>query len=412
MGPPGAGKTKTVAVLLLEFRKNNRRALTYAPTNTAIMQKLEKLFSNKEEEDEEEEAVMENNVEYKKLLKGRNDWVLTVMAPLETLVIDEAAQLKECEAALPLQVPSIKHAILIGDECQLPAVVESKIADEAGIERSLFERLSSLGYKKHLLNVQHRMHPSISYFPNSKFYSNQISDGPNVKTKAYGKKFLHGPMFGSYSFIDINVGKEEKDGITHSWKNMVEVDVVVKIIQNLFKACVHSKEKISIGVISPYSAQVAAIEEKIGRDYSNCNRFNVKVCSIDGFQGGEEDIIIISRLVDRSDSIWEELALDAINRSFCYQADEDKDLANAMASWKMDTKIYINDLAVGKSSNLQKTNPFEHENELLNMDDDALEMFEGSITHPRAKKLLLTLPSISQYSSHDDNSYEDEEDGN
>lgn len=78
----------------------------------------------------------------------------------------------------------------------------------------------------------------------------------------------------------------------------------------------------------------------------------------------------------------------------------------------MDAKICINDLAVEKSSNLQKKNPFEHENELLDMDDDALEMFEGPITHPRAKKLLLTLLSISQYYSHDDNSYEDEEDRN
>lgn len=99
----------------------------------------------------------------------------------------------------------------------------------------MFERLSSLGYKKHLLNVQYRMHPSISCFPNSKFYSNKISDCPNVKTKAYVKKFLDAPMFGSYSFIDINYGREEKDGITLSWKNMVEVDVVVQIIHKLYK---------------------------------------------------------------------------------------------------------------------------------------------------------------------------------
>ena len=84
------------------------------------------------------------------------------------------------------------------------------------------------------------MHPSISYFPNSKFYANKILDGPNVKTKAYEKKFLHGPMFGSYSFIDINEGKEEKDGITQSWKNMVEVDVVGKIIHNLYKGTIIS----------------------------------------------------------------------------------------------------------------------------------------------------------------------------
>uniref|UniRef100_A0A0A0LU39 DNA2/NAM7 helicase-like C-terminal domain-containing protein n=2 Tax=Cucumis sativus TaxID=3659 RepID=A0A0A0LU39_CUCSA len=49
----------------------------------------------------------------------------------------------------------------------------------------------------------------------------------------------------------------------------------------------------SIGVVSPYSAQVVTIQRKIGKKY-NCNGFNVKVSSVDGFQGGVEDIIIIS----------------------------------------------------------------------------------------------------------------------
>ncbi|KAL0546365.1 hypothetical protein IC582_016273 [Cucumis melo] len=49
------------------------------------------------------------------------------VAPLETLVMDEAVQLKECESAIPLQFPAIKHAILFGDECELPAMVESKV---------------------------------------------------------------------------------------------------------------------------------------------------------------------------------------------------------------------------------------------------------------------------------------------
>ena len=49
------------------------------------------------------------------------------MEPLTVLVIDEAAQLKECESTIPLQLPGVKHAILVGDECQLPAMVNSKV---------------------------------------------------------------------------------------------------------------------------------------------------------------------------------------------------------------------------------------------------------------------------------------------
>lgn len=46
---------------------------------------------------------------------------------MELLVVDEAAQLKECESTIPLQLPGLRHAILVGDERQLPALVKSKV---------------------------------------------------------------------------------------------------------------------------------------------------------------------------------------------------------------------------------------------------------------------------------------------
>lgn len=55
-----------------------------------------------------------------------------------------------------------------------------------------------------------------------------------------------------------------------------------------------TRKRISIGVISPYKAQVYAIHGKIGKTYSEDSNFSVSVCSVDGFQGGEEDVIIIS----------------------------------------------------------------------------------------------------------------------
>ncbi|KAK1281543.1 hypothetical protein QJS10_CPB22g01221 [Acorus calamus] len=121
-----------------------------------------------------------------------------MVEPLELLVIDEAAQLKECESLIPLQLTGIRHAILIGDVCQLPAMVKSKVCDEAGFGRSLFERLSSLGHKKHLLDVQYRMHPSISRFPNAMFYDSKISDGSNVTEISYGRRYLDGRMYGTH----------------------------------------------------------------------------------------------------------------------------------------------------------------------------------------------------------------------
>lgn len=98
----------------------------------------------------------------------------------------------------------------------------------------MFERLASLGHKKLLLNVQHRMHPSISSFPNREFYENQILDGLNVEQRSYSKCFLPGKMYGTYSFINVAHGREAVDN-KHSTMNMVEVAVVSEIVASLFK---------------------------------------------------------------------------------------------------------------------------------------------------------------------------------
>ncbi|XP_041012064.1 uncharacterized protein LOC121255674 isoform X3 [Juglans microcarpa x Juglans regia] len=306
------------------------------------------------------------------------------MKPLSILVIDEAAQLKECESAIPLQLPGLRHAILVGDECQLPAMVESNISSEAGFGRSLFERMSSLGHSKHLLNIQYRMHPSISSFPNLNFYCNRIIDALNVKRKGYEKHYLPGPMFGTYSFINIVDGREEQGDVGYGWRNLVEVALVMKILLNLYKAWVGSRQKLSIGVISPYAAQVVAIQDKLGRKYVNIDGFTVKVKSVDGFQGGEEDIIIISTVrsnryasigfisnpqrtnvaltrarhclwilgnegtLGNSDSIWEALVLDAKKRQCFFNADEDKDLHKALLDVKREFEQF-DDLLNGDS---------------------------------------------------------------
>ncbi|KAM3388636.1 hypothetical protein ACQJBY_011023 [Aegilops geniculata] len=176
---------------------------------------------------------------------------------LELLVVDEAAQLKECETLIPLRLPALKHAILIGDECQLPATVVSKVCKDALFGRSLFARLSSLGHEKYLLNMQYRMHSSISIFPNSSFYGGQLLDAPSVMQKEHQKKYL--------------------------------------------PACSKTMKKVTVGVICPYSAQVLAIQEKLRK--MKFGPLSVKISSVDGFQGGEEDIIILSTVRSNSDGV-------------------------------------------------------------------------------------------------------------
>ncbi|XAR73624.1 hypothetical protein NMG60_11007659 [Bertholletia excelsa] len=312
------------------------------------------------------------------------------MPLIELLIIDEAAQLKECESTIPLQLSGLRHAILIGDELQLPAMVQSEICKEKDFGRSLFERLVLLGHRKHLLNIQYRMHPSISLFPNMEFYENMIMDAPKVKEKGYEKRFLQEKMYGSYSFINVAHGNEKLDD-RHSRKNMVEVAVVAEILASLSKESMASKQKVRVGCISAYKAQVFALQEKLGKKYSTDTRseFSVSVRSVDGFQGGEEDIIIISNVrsnlrgsvgflsnrqranvaltrarhclwivgdgntLVKSGSVWKKLVLDAKSRGCFHNATDDKNLAQAVAGalvelnqidtlFKTDSQLFTN----------------------------------------------------------------------
>jgi len=109
-----------------------------------------------------------------------------------------------------------------------------QISEKSGFGRSLFERLVLLGHEKHLLNIQYRMHPSISLFPNMEFYDKQILDSPRVKERSYEKHFLCGDMFKFYSFINVAYGQDELDE-GNSRKNGVEVAVVSDIVLELYK---------------------------------------------------------------------------------------------------------------------------------------------------------------------------------
>ncbi|CAN6992216.1 unnamed protein product, partial [Brassica rapa subsp. trilocularis] len=364
-GPPGTGKTKTVATLLFAlFNLAGKRG------RMGIDSKNKDLL----------DVFLDHRInKLKELLSPLTGWkqILELVikfledpetGSVELLVVDEAAQLKECESAAALQLQGLHHAVLIGDELQLPAMVQSEICEKAKFGRSLFERLVLLGHNKHLLDVQYRMHPSISVFPNIEFYDGKISDAANVKESNYQKRFLEGSMFGSFSFINVGLGKEEF-GDGHSPKNIVEVAVISDIISKLFKVSCETKTKMSVGVISPYKGQIRAIQERVGDEYTPLfgdELFTLNVRSVDGFQGGEEDVIIISTVRSNdngkvgflsnrqranvaltrarhclwvignettlalSDSIWTKLIRDSKRRGCFHDAANDKNLREVM----------------------------------------------------------------------------------
>ncbi|CAM0948100.1 unnamed protein product [Alopecurus aequalis] len=300
-----------------------------------------------------------------KLVGGQHKEAET-FPPLELLVVDEAVQVKECEAMIPLQLPCIRHAVFIGDERQLPALVKSKISEKADFGRSVFERLGSLGCAKHLLNIQYRMHPEISWFPVSNFYGGEIYDGPNVISRSHERHFLRGNMFGPYSFINVRGGRETSEEHSPSPKNTIEIAVVSLIVERLFQESTSSGTRLSVGILSPYNAQVRAFQEKLEKLYSSYDGFSLKIKSVDGFQGGEEDIIIISTVksneygavgflkdtkrtnvaltrakhclwvignattLSKNRSVWQNIVYDAKNRRRFFHANSDKGLSDAI----------------------------------------------------------------------------------
>ncbi|KAI3920530.1 hypothetical protein MKX01_000869 [Papaver californicum] len=234
------------------------------------------------------------------------------LEPLDLLVIDEASQLKECESVIP-------YSLKLYD-----MLYRMKLT----LEEVYFERLGFFGHSEDLHNMQYRMHPEISSFQNRKFYKNQIKDVQSVLREDFQKNYLPGPMFGPYSFINISNGREE------TWEG--------------------SKRSLTIGIISPYAAQIAAIENKV-------------VMSANGFNGGEEDVIIISTVgsdhnggsdgflsnpqltnvaltrvrhflwilgndkkLSKGGSFWEDLIRDAKQRQCFFNVDEDEELVKEM----------------------------------------------------------------------------------
>ena len=214
------------------------------------------------------------------------------------VLIDEAAQALEIDTILPL----IHHAqmvVLIGDDKQLGPVVRSKGAESAGLGISLFERLHLL-YKDApfitLLNEQYRMNPNLYGFPNMKFYDNLMISRTNILPDENIMKYLPFPRKDFPAFFYNVSGKEEIEN--KSRYNQEEVLSVFRCVNKLMDNKVDIK---NIGVITFYSAQKQRFYEKF---YVNKEKYQeLKIDTVDGFQGMEMDYIIISTVRDNSDGI-------------------------------------------------------------------------------------------------------------
>ena len=210
-----------------------------------------------------------------------------------TLFIDEAAQALEAACWIPIR--RVGRVVLAGDHCQLPPTVKSIAALKAGLGRTLMERIVQQKPEVvTLLGVQYRMNEEIMRFSSDWFYGGQVQSAPQVRHR---------------SILDFDVPMEWVESASEEWGeafvgetfgriNREEAHLTMAILHRYLNKIGRQRlldERIDIGIISPYRAQVQYLRQLVKRDDQlKPLRHLISINTVDGFQGQERDIIIIS----------------------------------------------------------------------------------------------------------------------
>lgn len=210
-----------------------------------------------------------------------------------TLFIDEAAQ--ALEAACWIAIRKAGRVILAGDHCQLPPTVKSIMALKGGLGKTLMERIVENKPKTvTLLKMQYRMNEQIMKFSSEWFYHGMVESAPTVSHR--GILDYDTPMM----WIDTAEcdGKEEFVGENFGRINRAEAELTLQTLQQYLEKIGKQRileESIDVGIISPYRAQVQLLRKELRkREFFRPYRHLLTVNTVDGFQGQERDIILIS----------------------------------------------------------------------------------------------------------------------
>lgn len=220
-----------------------------------------------------------------------HDMVANMGIKFDSVIIDEACQCTELSAVIPLRY-GCNRCIMVGDPNQLPPTVLSGAAANSGYDQSLFVRMA----KKHkplLLNVQYRMNSAISRFPSKKFYEGALQDGPD-NDKLTARPWHEDPLLKPYTFFDIVEGIQSQNSKTLSYTNQVEVEIALELVHKLLRDFRRYNFKNKIGIITPYKEQNRLLQNSFIKEFGRSINNEISFNTIDGFQGQEKEIIIMS----------------------------------------------------------------------------------------------------------------------
>jgi superfamily I DNA and/or RNA helicase len=219
----------------------------------------------------------------------------------KTVFIDEAAQALEPATWIPIMKAS--RVVFAGDHRQLPPTVKSTEAASQGLAETLLEKVVRIHKADVMLQTQYRMNEVIMNFSNKKFYNGNLKADESVRTH---RLF---PEEEPFELID-TAGSgyfEQIEDETLSRFNTEEANLLFRHLRKLLERSLwadgEKTASFSIGIISPYKAQVAKLREMLREDafFANFNE-NIQIHTVDGFQGQERDIIYISLVRSNNDS--------------------------------------------------------------------------------------------------------------
>ena len=210
-----------------------------------------------------------------------------------TLFIDEAAQ--ALEAACWIAIRRAGRVVLAGDHCQLPPTIKCYEALKGGLGLTLMERIvASNPQVVTLLQVQYRMNEQIMQFSSEWFYGGKVQSAPEVRDR--GILDWDTPMVW-IDTADLD-GREEFVGESYGRINRAEAALTLQTLEEYFEKVGRQRvldERLDVGIISPYRAQVQHLRRLIRQSATlKPYRSLIAVNTVDGFQGQERDIIVIS----------------------------------------------------------------------------------------------------------------------
>ena len=225
-----------------------------------------------------------------------------------TLFIDEAAQALEAACWIPIR--RVSRVIFAGDHCQLPPTVKSIAALKAGLDKTLMERIvENKPEVVTLLRMQYRMNEEIMRFSSDWFYGNQVESAPEVKYRSIldldiPMSWIDTSQFDISDATDspdnptIPLFREEFVGESFGRINKAEAQLTLLTLETYFQKIGKQRildERLDVGIISPYRAQVQYLRRLLKKqEFFKPYRSLISVNTVDGFQGQERDIILIS----------------------------------------------------------------------------------------------------------------------